>query len=109
MEQLKGLIKTICSELIDNATKADAKSIDLKITNQEDYLLITATDDGQGIAPEKLRAVKALISSAQNANFSEESLAHSGFQMISLAAAKVEIESQENQGTIVKVYLNHYN
>ena len=106
----KHRIKQVFLNIIDNAAKygADGNKIEIKISHDDSYGLVTISDFGQGIPEEELPFVKQKFFKGS----SKQRGAGIGLavcnEIVTLHGGELDIQSVYGEGTTVSIYLPLY-
>lgn len=107
--QDKDLIMEIWINLLNNAIKYTNENgnIEIKIEEIEEFVLVQIKDDGIGIPKEKQERIFEKFYQVEKSHSSEGSGLGLAIvkRIIDLTEGKIEIESEEGQGTTFKVFL----
>jgi signal transduction histidine kinase len=96
-------ITTIVDNLISNSEKANATEVQLNFSKQKGDLVISFEDNGVGIPEKNLDKINDLGFTTTNG--SGIGLFQVNDLVINSLKGKIEIESQEKKGTIIKIIL----
>ncbi len=112
MKSIRGHIRGIVDELMNNAIKAKADKIDIDIRKDDKEVSISVVDNGQGMDEDKLRAVMKKLQQPRRYELEEyygalagESLVGTGLSIVGMMTDRAEVETELGKGTKIKVYL----
>lgn len=109
----KQLIIMLITNFLDNAIKAceENGNIYLRITTNEDNIILEIKDDGIGIPKEHLHKVKEPFYMVDKSRSRKDNGAGLGLsichKIMEVHKAKFDIQSKVNEGTTIKVFFNH--
>lgn len=105
-------LRSIIYNLINNSIKYKSPErkpeIFIKTTSEKDYIIISVKDNGMGIEPSKQDAIFSKYYRLEN------SIEGSGIglflvkSIVSNAGGKIQLESQLNKGTEIKIFLKYF-
>jgi len=105
------LLKQMLQNVVDNAIKFTPKggSIQLSLTQEDEYAVLRVADSGQGIPEEQLAHVTEPFYKADSGHRYGSTRAGLGLaivkQVVEVHGGQLEIQSQENAGTTVTIRL----
>ena len=99
-------IKQVLINILDNAFKfTDKGEVNLRTSENENYIIIEIEDNGPGISDEDMPYIKEKFYKGKNAKSNSGIGLSICDEIINLHEGILEIESTIDHGTIVKVYL----
>jgi signal transduction histidine kinase len=107
-------IRGIVDELMSNAIKAKATQIDIRISQSDEEIQISVSDNGVGMDDKQLYTVKERLNRGRRDEMEEyygflagESMVGTGLGLVGIQTDRAEVTSAPNQGTKITVYRTH--
>ena len=99
-------IKQVLINILDNAFKfTDKGDVNIRISEDENYVIIEIQDNGPGILEEDMPYIKEKFYKGKNVKSNSGIGLSICDEIISLHEGLLKIESQVNVGTVVRIYL----
>lgn len=105
-------IRGIVDELMDNALKARANSVQVEVESQGKEVMIRVTDDGEGLFGEELEKARGKLAQPRRYELDQyygslagKSALGSGLSIIGMMTDRAEIQSRPGKGTVITVYM----
>ncbi len=112
MRSVRKYICGIVDELMNNAIKAKATTIDVNVEQIDDEVIIYVKDNGQGMTSEKLEEVKRKLQQPRRRELEEyygalvgESMAGTGLSLVGMITDRAEVSSEPGKGTEITAYI----
>ncbi len=104
-------IRGIIDELMNNSIKAGATEVDAKVELSENEIVIWVRDNGRGMNPDELAAVKKALQQPRRDELEDyygalagDSMVGTGLSLVGMMTDKAEVFSEPGKGTEIRLF-----
>ena len=106
-------IRGIVDELMNNAMKANATRVDVRVEEVDGTVEIQVSDNGEGMTAEQLQACHDRLDQPRRHELEEyygalagDSMHGSGLSLVGMMTDRSEVKSEKGQGTEITVFID---
>lgn len=113
MGSIRKHIRGIVDELMNNAMKAKAKRVDVRVEEVNGTVEIQVIDNGEGMTSEQLQAIRERLDQPRRHELEEyygalagESMHGTGLSLVGMMTDRAEVTSEKGKGTDITVFID---